>query len=115
MDDEPVHATMPCTRGGVGILLPQRVLVLVLVLLELFPLVRRAAAFDVDRMVHIHPQALGALHAEAHRVRARQRSVVLQRSEEHTSELQSQSNLVCPLLLEKKKKTPHTTAIDNRS
>src|SRR5256886_8021803 len=29
-----------------------------------------------------------------------------QRSEEHTSELQSQSNLVCRLLLEKKKKTP---------
>src|SRR2546430_11806170 len=36
------------------------------------------------------------------------------RSEEHTSELQSQSNLVCRLLLEKKKKqTTHhcTTAI----
>src|SRR2546430_11284151 len=31
------------------------------------------------------------------------------RSEEHTSELQSQSNLVCRLLLEKKKK--YTTAI----
>src|SRR2546430_8427936 len=31
---------------------------------------------------------------------------VLQRSEEHTSELQSQSNLVCRLLLEKKKTTP---------
>src|SRR2546430_17470826 len=30
------------------------------------------------------------------------------RSEEHTSELQSQSNLVCRLLLEKKKKTPHS-------
>src|SRR5688572_30999237 len=29
---------------------------------------------------------------------------VLRRSEEHTSELQSQSNLVCRLLLEKKKK-----------
>src|SRR5688572_32498303 len=29
---------------------------------------------------------------------------VLARSEEHTSELQSQSNLVCRLLLEKKKK-----------
>src|SRR5688572_32303088 len=28
------------------------------------------------------------------------------RSEEHTSELQSQSNLVCRLLLEKKKGTP---------
>src|SRR2546430_3311831 len=33
--------------------------------------------------------------------RARRRD----RSEEHTSELQSQSNLVCRLLLEKKKKT----------
>src|SRR2546427_8775860 len=31
-----------------------------------------------------------------------------QRSEEHTSELQSQSNLVCRLLLEKKKKTIST-------
>src|SRR2546430_2998515 len=30
------------------------------------------------------------------------------RSEEHTSELQSQSNLVCRLLLEKKKKQPST-------
>src|SRR2546427_7991389 len=30
--------------------------------------------------------------------------VVADRSEEHTSELQSQSNLVCRLLLEKKKK-----------
>src|SRR2546430_14783430 len=29
---------------------------------------------------------------------------MLERSEEHTSELQSQSNLVCRLLLEKKKK-----------
>src|SRR5688572_30921194 len=29
----------------------------------------------------------------------------MNRSEEHTSELQSQSNLVCRLLLEKKKKT----------
>src|SRR2546427_7315775 len=29
------------------------------------------------------------------------------RSEEHTSELQSQSNLVCRLLLEKKKKKKH--------
>src|SRR5688572_32504893 len=31
------------------------------------------------------------------------------RSEEHTSELQSQSNLVCRLLLEKKKVATHTT------
>src|SRR2546430_4437681 len=33
-----------------------------------------------------------------------------QRSEEHTSELQSQSNLVCRLLLEKKKKGQTTSA-----
>src|SRR5688572_32770771 len=35
------------------------------------------------------------------------------RSEEHTSELQSQSNLVCRLLLEKKK-TKHETRIPSR-
>src|SRR2546427_9612166 len=34
-----------------------------------------------------------------------------QRSEEHTSELQSQSNLVCRLLLEKKKKTENVSVI----
>src|SRR2546427_6129915 len=33
----------------------------------------------------------------------------VQRSEEHTSELQSQSNLVCRLLLEKKKKRSRPT------
>src|SRR2546427_4644437 len=33
------------------------------------------------------------------------------RSEEHTSELQSQSNLVCRLLLEKKKKTQETRTL----
>src|SRR2546430_12353584 len=38
----------------------------------------------------------------------------LERSEEHTSELQSQSNLVCRLLLEKKKNTPSrvTTVVE---
>src|SRR2546430_3600768 len=34
-------------------------------------------------------------------------SAMTTRSEEHTSELQSQSNLVCRLLLEKKKKDYH--------
>src|SRR2546427_5522777 len=38
-------------------------------------------------------------------------SVVLPRSEEHTSELQSQSNLVCRLLLEKKKKQNYMTRL----
>src|SRR2546430_4378808 len=36
------------------------------------------------------------------------------RSEEHTSELQSQSNLVCRLLLEKKKNIPHQRVNDTR-
>src|SRR2546430_16049912 len=40
----------------------------------------------------------------------KQESTHWPRSEEHTSELQSQSNLVCRLLLEKKKKT-HTQHI----
>src|SRR2546430_3461929 len=38
-----------------------------------------------------------------------------QRSEEHTSELQSQSNLVCRLLLEKKKKTKKPSLHDARA
>src|SRR6266478_2417786 len=38
----------------------------------------------------------------------------LARSEEHTSELQSQSNLVCRLLLEKKKKNIITLNIDKK-
>src|SRR5258706_11961822 len=60
-------------------------------------------------------------HAQVHRLEVRERVVgtfdgqhglprvdllpVVQRSEEHTSELQSLTNLVCRLLLEKKKKT----------
>src|SRR2546430_7117758 len=40
------------------------------------------------------------------------RRLRLRRSEEHTSELQSQSNLVCRLLLEKKK-TQLKTAVSN--
>src|SRR5688572_32387350 len=41
-------------------------------------------------------------------------TMVIKRSEEHTSELQSQSNLVCRLLLEKKKKKKiNITSINN--
>src|SRR2546427_5829528 len=41
---------------------------------------------------------------------SRRPSIGSRRSEEHTSELQSQSNLVCRLLLEKKKQPqPHST------
>src|SRR2546430_13403990 len=37
----------------------------------------------------------------------------MNRSEEHTSELQSQSNLVCRLLLEKKKKNTSSNHLHN--
>src|SRR2546430_12080040 len=37
-----------------------------------------------------------------------------ERSEEHTSELQSQSNLVCRLLLEKQTNTTHTASLPQR-
>src|SRR2546430_5994290 len=51
--------------------------------------------------VHLHqPEARSVPGDAVDPVRRR-----LVRSEEHTSELQSQSNLVCRLLLEKKKKT----------
>src|SRR5207302_8097367 len=43
--------------------------------------------------------------------RTRTIPVVIMRSEEHTSELQSRENLVCRLLLEKKK--PHTSTRTN--
>src|SRR2546427_9396540 len=52
-----------------------------------------------------------SIDADASTIRCRQRSSsstkrisACTRSEEHTSELQSQSNLVCRLLLEKKKR-----------
>src|SRR2546430_7817327 len=54
----------------------------------------------------LHPPAL-VIHGHDERRRAlgMNRADQCGRSEEHTSELQSQSNLVCRLLLEKKKKT----------
>src|SRR2546430_11322974 len=52
------------------------------------------------------PISAGGARDRARRRRAghRSREFLAARSEEHTSELQSQSNLVCRLLLEKKKK-----------
>src|SRR5947207_7177313 len=52
-----------------------------------------------------------------HRVACRTTSAGWSRSEEHTSELQSHSDLVCRLLLEKKKKPEHpaNVACDDRT
>src|SRR2546427_2168345 len=49
--------------------------------------------------------AMGAEEVGAHHRGGGEGDHQRHRSEEHTSELQSQSNLVCRLLLEKKKKT----------
>src|SRR2546430_8902600 len=60
---------------------------------------------------HAFHFALACIVIDRHRpVRAEnvQLRPVIQRSEEHTSELQSQSNLVCRLLLEKKETTDQT-------
>src|SRR2546430_6299055 len=55
-----------------------------------------------------------ASHVPAGRLSRHPRLPPPHRSEEHTSELQSQSNLVCRLLLEKKKKN-HSQLESNRS
>src|SRR3712207_7095481 len=51
---------------------------------------------------HLAPH-LGVLHRAHHHAGMRRRELRQERSEEHTSELQSRQYLVCRLLLEKKK------------
>src|SRR2546430_5883427 len=64
------------------------------------PLERAASGSRVWR----ESTPLGARSARVAEARSSARVVmIIERSEEHTSELQSQSNLVCRLLLEKKK------------
>src|SRR2546430_13621238 len=65
-----------------------------------------AGAVPPSRLRRLGPRggAAGALLRADEALRARREDAPLcERSEEHTSELQSQSNLVCRLLLEKKK------------
>src|SRR2546430_3918426 len=68
-------------------------------------ILRRLAKPDAGR-------ELATEFMQRHRIVEREHLVprpVRGRSEEHTSELQSQSNLVCRLLLEKKKNKKHNT------
>src|SRR2546427_7446689 len=64
------------------------------------------------------PAATGPIHGLAAQGmrggRGRCAALENTRSEEHTSELQSQSNLVCRLLLEKKKKQKQKRAHEKR-
>src|SRR2546427_5797570 len=59
----------------------------------------------MDALVALRNHRAHAEQARALRGPVARRARACSRSEEHTSELQSQSNLVCRLLLEKKKKT----------
>src|SRR2546427_4307321 len=79
----------------------------------------RSTLFPYTTLFRSH-ERLGVEHVEGelgegHRHRGGGRA---DRSEEHTSELQSQSNLVCRLLLEKKKKKKrkkYNRSIDKQS
>src|SRR2546427_5327313 len=78
-----------------------------------FPVAHRASSHEsrsgrylgLDRSLQAGQSSPGAAAAARHDAR----------SEEHTSELQSQSNLVCRLLLEKKKKHQRTTMTQRTS
>src|SRR5262249_21096454 len=64
---------------------------------------------DAHLHVFLNEVNIGALDAVPLTLLAINGAIALKRSEEHTSELQSLTNLVCRLLLEKKKKaTTHT-------
>src|SRR5688572_31928097 len=62
---------------------------------------------ECNRINPTHVPFLESIHPLARR----QEPIRADRSEEHTSELQSQSNLVCRLLLEKKKKNTNPNYI----
>src|SRR2546427_8078249 len=72
----------------------------------------RSARAPVGSLMECSCVGIRALRRVRYRVSSRSRERLIEigdqvlhvRSEEHTSELQSQSNLVCRLLLEKKKK-----------
>src|SRR5690349_21897977 len=61
----------------------------------------RSTLFPYTTLFRSVVEGAGKVEAEARR--KKQQSVPTQRSEEHTSELQSRRDLVCRLLLEKKK------------
>src|SRR2546426_4643139 len=66
---------------------------------------RRADGIHFETQVLDHLPGLRRGHARRREVAAdKERVGGIERSEEHTSELQSPCNLVCRLLLEKKKK-----------
>src|SRR5258706_1563709 len=84
----------------------------------LFRSERRAAELSRDQALPT-PQALAGLVGARGETRVARCRISMTRwkreprirSEEHTSELQSLTNLVCRLLLEKKNKRPYSTVV----
>src|SRR5688572_31790556 len=70
----------------------------------LFPYTTLFRSYAHQATVGYARELTSSLAINADYIHAANRDMFLGRSEEHTSELQSQSNLVCRLLLEKKKK-----------
>src|SRR2546430_7432460 len=87
----------------------------------LFPYTTLFRSGQHSQLEHVRPLLDAWQHAPAedkhliHVIRMALRNQLNDRSEEHTSELQSQSNLVCRLLLEKKKssKTGKTSSANS--
>src|SRR5260221_9550182 len=81
--------------------------------------VRHPDAAEIDLMADwcasFHREALGFVNAPELRRNCSDQVRRLQRSEEHTSELQSHSDLVCRLLLEKKKNRPRPSTTAHKS
>src|SRR2546430_12090846 len=82
------YTTLFRSWGAIPWVVPQVILVVIVIF---WP---GSVTYWIERATSIDPSKI--------------RIEIPQRSEEHTSELQSQSNLVCRLLLEKKKKSVDT-------
>src|SRR5438067_10297675 len=65
-----------------------------------------------EKISRKHESMVGRTTGRLSRSRARRESMRRKRSEEHTSELQSRFDLVCRLLLEKKKKQKNKRKIE---
>src|SRR5437016_6353271 len=107
---------------GVGLQLPQLVEVGAMAVGDHAPVDHACRGLDVQRFLQeadtsAGKREIGSQLVKQARMRYRgdQLRQQLQRSEEHTSELQSLTNLVCRLLLEKKKKRTKTDTDTRKS
>src|SRR5437588_8661418 len=74
----------------------------------LFPYTTLFRSFLPDKAIDLIDEAASKLRIEIDSMPVELDQIEFDRSEEHTSELQSHSDLVCRLLLEKKKNKIHT-------